>query len=329
MLCCSISFFEGVECVWSECMAAPCSCIDSMGRYFRFVLLGGQCMTSCSTGQVKQRMSGSSLIGFRNLTVGYNRHPVIHHFEADILAGQMIAVVGANGTGKSTLLKAMMGQITPLQGEIVYPGIRAREIAYLPQIVHLDRSFPMTVHEMVSSGLWLRTGAFASLRTSFARRSVRDVLKKTGLEGFDHRSLTALSGGQLQRVLFARMLLQDSDLILLDEPFTGVDHATIQHLLTLLRELNDQGKTIIAVLHDPALVTAHFPLTLLLQKGSGSACQVTLGNSNQVMKQYFLQPSDIQLPLPDDSAEVCQKKSAFPLVDPTSGAPVFRERNHG
>ncbi|MBB1487195.1 ABC transporter ATP-binding protein [Oceanospirillum sp. D5] len=254
------------------------------------------------------------MIHCHNLTLGYDRHPVIHHFEAKISSGQMLAIVGGNGTGKSTLLKAIMGQLKPLEGSVDYPGINIKAIAYLPQIAQLDRSFPITVQEMVSSGLWLRTGAFRSLRTLFTRQSVKEVLKKTGLQGFEQRTLQALSGGQLQRVLFARMLLQNADLILLDEPFTGVDHATTQHLLTILHDLNCQGKTILAVLHDPALVKEHFPQTLLLQRGPEPCCQAVIGQSEWVLDHYLMKKADIQLPLPDETAQVCQQTSAAYVI---------------
>ncbi len=259
----------------------------------------------------------TTMIQFSNLTLGYERHPVIHHLDAQVYAGQMMAIVGANGTGKSTLLKAIMGQLKPLEGDVLYPGIHQKSIAYLPQVAHLDQSFPITVQEMVSAGMWLHSGAFGSLRTLFARNTVKNALQKVGLQGLEKRTLNALSGGQLQRVLFARMLLQNAELILLDEPFTGIDHTTTQHLLALLHELNQQGKTILAVLHDPALVQAHFPHTLLLTRQ-----QAVLGPSQRVITEHYMaqsplsslsfQPADSEAF--NDRASVCTETSSRTLI---------------
>ncbi len=271
--------------------------------------------------------TGMPLLQFNNLTLGYERHPVIHHLDAQIYAGQMLAIVGANGTGKSTLLKAIMGQLKPLDGEVLYPGVHQKTIAYLPQVANLDLSFPITVQEMVSAGLWLRSGAFGSLKTLFARGAVKNALQKVGLQGLEQRTLNALSGGQLQRVLFARMLLQNAELILLDEPFTGVDHTTTQHLLSLLHELNQQGKTVLAVLHDPALVQAHFPQTLLLTRQ-----QTVLGPSQRVITEHYMTQSPLvgsagQSSFQPTGTEAFNEKAA--ICTETASRTVILEDKHG
>jgi zinc/manganese transport system ATP-binding protein len=150
---------------------------------------------------------------FSDLTLGYNSHPAIHHLDGTIRQGSLTAVVGANGSGKSTLMKGIVGVLKPMAGMVVRaPGVRA---AYLPQQSELDRSFPARVVDLVSLGLWPRRGLLGRY-TREDRDSVSQALMAVGLGGFEKRPIDTLSGGQLQRTLFARVLLQDADLILLD-----------------------------------------------------------------------------------------------------------------
>lgn len=205
------------------------------------------------------------LISFDNLTLGYEAHPAVHHLNYTVSAGALIALVGPNGAGKSTLFKGLMGQIQPLDGHIHLHGIEKKEIAYLPQLNQVDRSFPITVQEMVALGAWNEIGAFGRLK-SCHKKSVANALSQLSLTGFEKRLISSLSGGQMQRVLFARLLVQNAQLILLDEPFTGVDSRTTQDLLRLISTWHHQGKTIIAVLHDLEQVRQHFPECLLLSR---------------------------------------------------------------
>src|SRR3954469_16397813 len=153
---------------------------------------------------------------FDNLTLGYSRHPAVHHLSGRVATGSLTAVVGANGSGKSTLMKGIVGVLKPMAGEVIRAsGVRA---AYLPQQSELDRSFPARVVDLVSLGLWPRRGLLGRY-TREDRRSVSQALMAVGLGGFEKRPIDTLSGGQLQRTLFALVLLQDADLILLDEPF--------------------------------------------------------------------------------------------------------------
>jgi zinc/manganese transport system ATP-binding protein len=204
------------------------------------------------------------LVQFDNLTLGYERHPAVHHLTGQIHQGDLLAVVGPNGGGKSTLLKGLMGELRPLGGRFVWPQGR-RQMAYLPQRARLDLDFPLRVADFVSLGHWPRRGAFAAIRGDH-RRAVHDALHQVGMAGFEQRSLDSLSGGQLQRVLFARLLLEDASLILLDEPFAAVDEATTRDLLALVHHWQHQGRTVIAVLHDLSQVREHFPLCLLLAR---------------------------------------------------------------
>lgn len=222
------------------------------------------------------------VIEFDNVTLGYDLHPAVHHLSLTVKKGSLLALVGPNGAGKSTLLKGIMGQLKPLDGVIKLHGMQHSEIAYLPQLNQVDRSFPITVFEMVSLGSWGATGAFGRLRNEH-RAAVQQALEQLGLEGFEERLIGTLSGGQMQRVLFARLLLQQADLILLDEPFTGVDSRTSQDLLEQIKLWQKDGKTVIAVLHDLHQVREHFPSTLLLSRTA-----IAFGSTEGVLTEHNL-----------------------------------------
>ncbi|MFG5117619.1 ABC transporter ATP-binding protein [Methylorubrum sp. POS3] len=200
-------------------------------------------------------------IRFRGLTLGYDRHPAVHHLDGVVPAGDLLALVGPNGAGKSTLLKGIVGEVAALDGSIE-TGTRA--IAYLPQAAEIDRTFPVSVLDLTAMGLWRPFGAWASL--SRHRQKLLDALAAVGLTGFEDRPIGTLSGGQFQRALFARLILQDARLILLDEPFTGIDERTTADLLALIRGWHGEGRTVVAALHDLHQVRAHFPSTLVLAR---------------------------------------------------------------
>lgn len=203
----------------------------------------------------------SAALTFENLTLGYNRHPAVHHLYCQFEQGSMTAIVGPNGAGKSTLLKSIAGLLPPMEGRLA--RMADARIAYLPQQSEVDRSFPLRVADLVAMGLWETIGAFGSLSKADHQR-VADALQAVGLAGFAKRSIAALSGGEMQRVLFARLILQDADIILLDEPFAAVDARTTADLLRLIADWNRDGRTVIAVLHDHDMVREHFPQTLML-----------------------------------------------------------------
>jgi len=202
---------------------------------------------------------------FQNLTLGYERHPAVHHLDGAVEPGDLLAVVGPNGAGKSTLLKGIVGAIKPLAGSIDRNGFDAREIAYLPQSAEIDRSFPIAVYDMVAMGLWRSKGLFASIgRKDHA--AIEAALAAVGLTGFEQRAIGTLSGGQMQRMLFARLLLQDAQLIVLDEPFSAVDAKTSADLVALVQRWHRERRTVLAALHDIDLIRAAFPETLLLAR---------------------------------------------------------------
>lgn len=204
-------------------------------------------------------------ISINDLTLGYDGHPAVHHLHGQFGAGSLTAIVGPNGSGKSTLLKGITGVLQPLGGTIEHSGFGVRDIAYLPQSAEIDRSFPATVADLVSLGFWKQRGLFAALR-GVDRQALDQALQAVGLAGFERRPIDTLSGGQLQRALFARVLLQDARIILLDEPFTAIDEKTVTDLIALVQRWHGEQRTVIAVLHDVDMVRRVFPQTLLLAR---------------------------------------------------------------
>jgi zinc/manganese transport system ATP-binding protein len=163
------------------------------------------------------------------------------------------------------LLKGLAGLLKPLSGEILRHNIASHDIAYLPQATALDGSFPATVADLAGLGLWRKRGLFARLDHKDAHDIAR-ALDATGLAGFAGRPIDTLSGGQLQRALFARAMLQDAQVILLDEPFTAVDSRTVSDLMQMVEGWHGQERTVIAVLHDEDMVRRHFPNAVLLAR---------------------------------------------------------------
>ena len=204
----------------------------------------------------------SDAIRLSDLTLGYDGHPAVHHLDGAFESGSLTAIVGPNGAGKSTLLKGIMGTLAPLGGSIVR---NAADIAYLPQSAEIDKGFPATVAELIGLGLWKRRGLFGGLSVA-DREQLAAALQAVGLEGFAKRPIDTLSGGQMQRALFARVLVQDAQLVLLDEPFSAIDEKTVADLVALIEHWNREGRTVIAVLHDFELVRRHFPQTLLMAR---------------------------------------------------------------
>jgi zinc/manganese transport system ATP-binding protein len=239
-----------------------------------------------------------SLLSFRDLTLGYDRHPAVHHLDGDVAEGDLLAVCGPNGAGKSTLLKAVAGVLSPLSGSI-RAGVKPRDIAYLPQAAELDRSFPIDVYDLVAMGLWRRTGLFGGI-SRHDRERIAGAIESVGLSGFEARPIGTLSGGQMQRALFARLLLQDARLILLDEPFAAVDAATSTDLIALIERWHGEGRTVLAVLHDMELVRGHFPRTLLLARE-----EVAWGDTPATLTNDNLQRARRMCEAWDETAAAC------------------------
>jgi zinc/manganese transport system ATP-binding protein len=241
----------------------------------------------------------SAQVQFSDVTLGYDRHPAVHHLTGDIAAGALLAVIGPNGAGKSTLFRGLVGILKPLSGAIQTGGVATRDIAYLPQSADIDRSFPISVFDFVGTGLWRSTGVFGGIGRTERERIAR-ALAVVGLTGFENRGIGTLSGGQMQRLLFARVLLQDARLIVLDEPFNAIDAKTSADLLALVQRWHGEGRTVLAALHDMDLVRNHFPETLLLARGP-----VAWGSTAQVLTAENLSEARRMCEAFDDSAAAC------------------------
>ncbi|MCM2294475.1 ABC transporter ATP-binding protein [Allorhizobium sp. BGMRC 0089] len=207
-------------------------------------------------------MSGG--ITLDNLTVAYDRHPAVHHVSGTLKEGSLTAIAGPNGAGKSTLIKTIMGELRPAEGSVTHNFSR-KDFGYLPQAADINRRFPISVMDTVLLGAWKMSGAFGRIGRQMQAKA-EEALATVGLEGFGARPISALSAGQFQRVLFARLLLQDARVILLDEPFTAIDARTTSDLIRIITGWHGEGRTVVAVLHDFDQVRAYFPQTLLIAR---------------------------------------------------------------
>ena len=208
-------------------------------------------------------MEDDGRVLLREVTVRYGRRIALEAVSGEFVAGSLTAVVGANGAGKSTLLAAIAG-VVPLAGGVVDCAARQRRrMAHLPQLAAIERDFPLTVLELITLGGWREFGAFRSPGTALRERAAR-AAETVGLTARLGRPVGEISVGELQRALFARLILQDAAVILLDEPFAAIDAQTTSMLLDRVMRWQEDGRTVIAVLHDLDLVRAHFPSTLVL-----------------------------------------------------------------
>ena len=236
---------------------------------------------------------------FCDVTLGYDRHPAVHHLNGEVGPGALLAIVGPNGAGKSTLFRGIVGILKPLAGTILTGDLDVRDIAYLPQTVDIDRSFPISVFDFVGTGLWRSVGFFGGMGKD-AREKIAQALSAVGLSGFENRTIGTLSGGQMQRMLFARVLLQDARLIVLDEPFNAIDAKTAADLLALIKRWHAEKRTVLAALHDMEFVRTNFPESLLLARG-----QVAWGPTTEVLTAENLSEARRMCEAFDDSAAAC------------------------
>jgi zinc/manganese transport system ATP-binding protein len=236
---------------------------------------------------------------FSNLTLGYDRHPAVHHLSGEVPPGALLAVVGPNGAGKSTLFKGIVGALKPLSGRVDLHGVSAQDIAYLPQAAEIDRTFPITVYDLVAMGLWRKTGIWGGFSRA-DRAAIRNAIAAVGLTGFERRAIGTLSGGQMQRMLFARLLLQDARLVVLDEPFNAIDAKTSADLIALVQSWHKEGRTILAALHDLELVRTNFPHTLLLARET-----VAWGDTATVLTADNMQKARHMCEAFDEEAAAC------------------------
>jgi zinc/manganese transport system ATP-binding protein len=261
-------------------------------------------------------LAAESVVVLCDLTLAYEGHPAVHHLSGSLRRGSLTAIVGPNGAGKSTLLKGIVGLMRPAEGVIERARLGHGGIAYLPQHVEIERRFPISVIDTVMLGHWRRIG-WMRAATRELREAAQRALGAVNLDGFEHRPIETLSAGQFQRVLFARLMVQDAELILLDEPFSAVDWRTSEDLLRLIERWHREQRTVAAVLHDLDQVRTYFPDSLLIAR----EC-VAWGATREVLMPHNLrrarQMSEAWSPEAEDCRRVpIRQRPAEP------GAPTF------
>ena len=208
---------------------------------------------------------GHDLIRLENISVNYRHHIALEKINCCFKQGSLTAIIGPNGGGKSTLLKAILGMVPLASGKISLNASLNKTISYLPQQADMDRSFPLTVQDVVASGHCQHEGFFKRFDRNLQKK-VESALEEVGMLECMNRALDELSGGQFQRVLFARLILQNADCILLDEPFTAIDTYTVNDLIKVILKWHKDGKTLLIVNHDLDLVQDHFPTSMMIAR---------------------------------------------------------------
>ena len=196
------------------------------------------------------------LIKIQNLTVGYDKTPVLQNVSLDVYENDFLGVIGPNGGGKTTLIKSILGLLKPSAGKIEFRndiGMKKKPIGYLPQVKHIDRKFPITVSDVVKSGLMMQN---SSISVSNVKQKVNDILSETGIFDIRNKAIGELSGGQMQRVFLCRAIVSNPKILILDEPDTFVDNRFEGELYEKLRILNSE-MAIILVSHDMGTIVKY------------------------------------------------------------------------
>lgn len=211
----------------------------------------------------------SSIIEIEDLHVSYDGKRALSNIFLRFEAGYRYGILGPNGSGKSTLLKAILGLIEDFQGQIKVLGGPVQEVrkrvVYVPQRSEIDFSFPATVRDVVLMGRYPHKRVFSRI-TAEDQRKVDRALEELGITNLQKRQIGELSGGQQQRTFLARALAQEAEVLLLDEPFVGVDIPTEEKIIEVLRKLSDEGKTLLVVHHDLQAVPDYFDQVVLLNQ---------------------------------------------------------------
>ena len=230
------------------------------------------------------------ILSAHELTLGYRGQAVVSDLSFEVGAGDVLAVVGHNGSGKSTLIKTILGTLAPIKGQLSWQGQRPSQIAFLGQRSEFDSRFPVRLRDLVEMGTWRGLG-FTGQIDSGGRTAIDKAMDRTGIAELRDMPLHTLSAGQLQRALFARAIVQDASVILLDEPFTAIDQSTEADLLSLIDEWSVERRAVIMVLHDLSAVLHHCHSSLLLGRGKSlfGTPSATLTPDNLVNFGYLTQ----------------------------------------
>ncbi len=255
---------------------------------------------------------GKFAVNATDLTVAYHEKPVLWDVDMQVPPGVLMAIVGPNGAGKTTLIKAILGLIKPVAGQVSIYDLpyeeQRRLVGYVPQRGSVDWDFPTSVLDVVMMGRYGRLGWFKR-PGSDDRQASLEALDKVGMADFADRQISQLSGGQQQRTFLARALVQDAQIYFMDEPFQGVDATTERAIISLLKDLRGRGKTVITVHHDLQTVNEYFDWVMLLNVSvvaSGPVATVftednlrrTYGGRMAFLGSAANSGSDIQLTLP-------------------------------
>ena len=233
----------------------------------------------------------NKVLEVKDLSFSYPDKSILHRLSFDVDAGDFMCIVGTNGTGKSTWLKLILNQLSPLEGEIKLLGTNSEKykdfasIAYVSQkATNINRDFPATVEEVVSLGLYSKKGLFKR-NTKEDKKLIDSALERVGMLDYKHRQIGYLSGGQQQRVFIAKALISDPRIIFLDEPTTGIDIRAVDSICCLLGDLNkNSGITIVMVTHDISSIIYHSNKILVLSEdGSGEVMTSEEFNSQSML----------------------------------------------
>jgi len=218
------------------------------------------------------------MIELHNVSIYRSQRCLLDDCQLNIEKGGFYALTGDNGSGKSTLMKTIIGELSPTSGNIVR-NFKEGQLSYLPQKSQLNTDFPMSVHQAVMTGLWLRFGGFNKIKAEHLT-DIEQTLEEVGLLHLKNASINQLSGGELQRVLFARMLVQKAPLLLLDEPLAAIDQNTQNILLSILKAKHEQGTTIVITLHDVELVKQYATQQLHIREQKVHLCSAHYSHSD-------------------------------------------------
>ena len=228
-----------------------------------------------SRNRLANPMSTDPIVTLRDASFGYTAVPIVSHVTASVAPGTGLALIGANGSGKTTLLRGILGGTRLLAGEM---HNRAKTVSYVPQSADLDRTFPVTAFDVVAMGVLSELRPFQPL--GHRKERIREALAKVGLADRASERFGNLSGGQQQRVLLARAIVARPQIVLLDEPFNGLDTENRAVLLNLLNELKENGTAIIAATHDLVLAEETCENTLIVAE------QPSFGATSKLVPAY-------------------------------------------
>jgi zinc/manganese transport system ATP-binding protein len=245
--------------VWRRVATVPMALSSGTGRVLTRWLDGGY------RPQMQVAARDRIAITVEGIRAGYGKRIALDAVSGTFAGGSLTAVVGPNGAGKSSLLKALAGALPLRGGRIAYSTPVLGRLAYLPQQSEIDQDYPVTVAELVALGAWRSFGAFRGLSQNLAD-PINAAISRVGLESLADRLIGELSAGQFQRALFARLIVQDAPVVLLDEPFAAIDQTTTEDLIGLIKSWHEEQRTVVAVLHDLDQVRSHFPTALLLAR---------------------------------------------------------------